>query len=181
MTNDANSLPPSRPFDVNRWSDYPELNNCLTALVSELEQHEDRERQRDAEEKKRFREAVRYLVLDLYVAWKTDPGLVIAIPLGNRTYTTKSRYKELFLHWSSFKAAFNTLVEAGYISVVLNGFRDHETGIGRTTRIRATDQLIRLLTERAGLCIPRISARVSEREVVILRGQKRKNSKGSIA
>jgi hypothetical protein len=27
----------SRPFDVNRWSDYPELSNCLTSLVAELD------------------------------------------------------------------------------------------------------------------------------------------------
>ena len=181
MTDDTNALPPSRPFDVNRWSDYPELNDCLTALVNELNQLENRQRQRNSDEKKNFREAVRYIVLDLYVAWKTDPELAVAIPLGNRVYTTEGRYRALFLHWSSFKAAYDKLVEADYISVVLNGFHDHETRIGRTTRIRATDKLIRLLTQRAALSIPRISSRASEREVIILRGEKSKSSKGNAA
>lgn len=175
MTDDTNALPPSRPFDVNRWSEYPELNNCLTALIKELEQLENRQRQRNPDQKKKLREAVRCLILDLYVAWKTDPNLVIAISLSNGTYATESRYRALFLYWKSFKAAYGMLVEAGYISVVLNGFHDHETGIGRMTRIRATDKLISLLTQRAALSIPRISSRVSEREVIILRGEKPKN------
>lgn len=181
MTDHTNAPPPSRPFDVNRWSDYPELNNCLTALIKELEQLENRQRQRDADQKRKLRDAVRCLILDLYVAWKTDPKLVIAISLSNGTYATESRYRALFLYWKSFKAAYDMLVEAGYVSVVLNGFHDRETGIGRMTRIRATDKLIRLLTQRAALSIPRISSRVSEREVIILRGEKPKDSKGKAA
>lgn len=179
IDNGAELIPASRPFDVNRWSDYPELQNCLTSLVAELENLESRQRRRRNEERKKFREAARCLVLDLYVAWKTDPELTIAIPLGNRPYTTESRYKALFLHWSSFKAAYSMLVEAGYISVVLSGFYDSQTGVGRTTRIRATEKLIRLLTQRAALSIPRISSRVSEREIIILRGEKPKNSKAA--
>src|SRR5687767_11500593 len=85
----------SRPFDVHRWSDYPELRNCLTELIRELEGLESRGRQRGEGERKKFREAVRTLVLDLYVAWKTDPNLLVGIPLSNRSYTTKSRYQAL--------------------------------------------------------------------------------------
>ena len=175
------SRPPSRPFDVHRWSDYKELDNCLTALVGELEQLEGRQRRRSAGEKKHFREAIRCLVLDLYVAWKTDPELLVAVPLGNRSYTTKSRYRALFLHWSSFNSAYDALVQAGYIAIVLKGYKDRETGIGRITRIRGTEKLIHLLTQRAALTIPHIARRLSEHEVIILRGQKPTGSKGRAA
>lgn len=171
----APSMALSRPFDVHRWSDYPELQNCLTQLIRELEALEaPRERKRGEGQRKKFREALRCLVLDLYVAWKTEPDLAIGIPLANDKYTANSRYRALFLHWSSFKAAYDLLVAAGYIVVVMRHFHDPRTGIGRTTRIRATNKLIRLLTEEAQLTIPSITSRTSEREVIILRGEKPK-------
>jgi cytidylate kinase len=55
----------SRPLDVHRWSDYPELNSCLSALANEIEEREGRDRRRAAQEAKRFKDALRILVLDL--------------------------------------------------------------------------------------------------------------------
>ena len=164
----------SRPFDVNRWSDYPELTNCLTALVDELEALESRKRLRGADERKKLREAVRALVLDLYVAWKTDPNLLVGISLSNRSYTTKSRYRALFLHWSSFRAGFDRLVQAGYIKEVKAGFHDPRSGVGRNTRIRATQKLIGLLTDTARLTLPRIRSRDSGTEIIVLRDTSKK-------
>lgn len=163
----------SRPFDVHRWSDYPELTVCLSQLVCELESIEGRARQRGNDDSKRFRDAVRCLVLDLYVAWKTDPDLLVAIQLGNSHYTKTTRYRALFLRWSSFKAAYDLLLQAGYIDVVLAGFNDPRTGVGRTTRIKATEKLIELLTN-VRLTIPRIWTRAQGVESIILRdGDKR--------
>lgn len=159
----------SRPFDVNRWSDYPELNNCLTSLVTELEAQESRERKRGTSERKKLREAVRALVLDLYVAWKTDPKLLVGVPLSNRSYTTKSRYRALFLHWSSFRSAYYLLLEVGYIDEVQAGFHDPRSGVGRNTRIRATQKLIDLLTGTARLTLPRVRSRDSGTEIIELR------------
>ena len=51
----ASPVAVSRPFDVNRWSDYPELNNCLTVLVHEIEGGEGRRRNRSDKDAKRFR------------------------------------------------------------------------------------------------------------------------------
>jgi hypothetical protein len=158
----------SRPFDVHRWSDYPELAACLSELVRELESLESRQRQRGDDDSKRFRDAVRCLVLDLYVAWKTHPDLLVAIQLGNNHYTKKTRYRALFLKWSSFKAAYDLLLQAGYINLVLAGFNDPLTGIGRTTRIKATPKLIERLTN-VRLTIPRISTRTQGIESIILR------------
>lgn len=169
MADAQTSSPPSRPFDVHRWSDYPELDNCLTALVGELEQLEVRDRPRKTDEKKKFREAIRCLVLDLYVAWKTDPELLVGISLGNRSYTTKSRYQALFLRWSSFRTAYLLLLEAGYIDHILAGFNDPRSGVGRNTRIRATQKLIDLLTKGAKLTLPRIFTREEGREIIELR------------
>lgn len=163
----------SRPFDVHRWSDYPELSACLGELVRELEGLESRQRQRGAGDSKRFREAVRSLALDLYVAWKTTPDLLVAIHLSNNHYTKQTRYRALFLKWSTFKAAYDLMLKAGYIDLVLPGFNDRRTGIGRTTRIKATQQLIDRLTT-ARLTIPRIWSRTHGVESIILRDSDKK-------
>lgn len=161
--------PNSRPFDVHRWSDYPELSNCLSSLVDELEGYENRVRRRGDGQSKKFREAIRCLVLDLFVAWKTDPDLTIGISLGNSSYTDTSRYRALFIHWSSFIQAYRLLVQAGYIEVVHNGFHGPEAGTGRVTRIKATEHLIRTLTDKSQLTIPWISTRTDDMEIIILR------------
>ncbi|HLP70893.1 MAG TPA: hypothetical protein VK181_25570 [Rhizobium sp.] len=164
----------SRPFDVHRWSDYPELRSCLTELVHELESRENRKRLRGDDERKKFREAVRVLVLDLYVAWKADPKLLVGISLANRSYTKRSRYRALFLHWSSFRAAYYLLVQAGYIDEVKAGFHDPRSGVGRNTRIRATQKLIDLLTVDAGLTLPRVLIREDGTEIIELRDAHKK-------
>lgn len=164
----------SRPLDVHRWSDYPELNDCLTELVCELEKSEGRQRQRNPEQAKRFRDAVRCLVLDMYVAWATDPELEIGINLGNRQYTRVTRYRSLFIRWSSFIDAFNALVECGYIRKLRRGFHDDKTGIGRVTRIAATERLIHMLADKARLSVPAIRPRVDGMEVILLRDNSKK-------
>lgn len=164
--------PLSRPFDVHRWSDYPELNNCLDVLVSELEGLEGRERGRREKDRARFRDAVRCLVLDMYVAWKTDPELAVGVPLGNVHYTRKGRYQALFLKYSSFTAAFGLLVQAGYLTKLKDGFNDPRSGIGRNTRVCATEKLIQLLTGPARLSVPRVSRRHWDEEVIVLRGER---------
>ncbi|CAN7356131.1 hypothetical protein LJR231_002064 [Phyllobacterium sp. LjRoot231] len=166
--------PVSRPLDVHRWSDYRELNDCLTELVTELEAREQRQRKRKGDDAKRFREAVRCLVLDLYVAWKTDPELEVSIHLDNGHYSRRTRYRSLFIKWSSFTAAYYALVAVGYIRVVRPGFHDRKTGIGRVTRIAATERLIQLLTDQACLNIPAISSRLDDMEVILLRDSSKK-------
>lgn len=59
----------SRPLDVHRWTDHPELVSCLGKLRLEIEATEERQRERPAAIAKKFHDALRCLVLDLYVAW----------------------------------------------------------------------------------------------------------------
>lgn len=159
----------SRPFDVHRWSDYRELNDCLDLLVTELDGLDQRQRKRSPKDRKSFRDAVRCLVLDLYVAWKTDPALEIGISLSNAQYTRESRYRALFIKWTSFKKAFDGLERSDYLVRTKKGFNDRRTGIGRTTRIKSTKRLIELLTEKAELTIPFVQQRVADVETILLR------------
>jgi hypothetical protein len=140
--------------------------------VSELEGLEGRERKRGPKEQTRFRDAVRCLVLDLYVAWKIDPELVVGISLSNSDYTAQSRYRAIFIWWSSFKAAYELLDQTDYIEVVKHGFNDPRSGKGRVTRIRATKKLIQRLTGPTQMKLTRISRRYWDEQVIILRAKK---------
>lgn len=167
----------SRPLDVHRWSDYPELNGCLTLLVQEIDTRAARQRARKADSAKSLRNAVRSLVLDLYVAWMTDPELELGVPLSNRAFNSNSRYRALFLKYEGFVTAYRGLRDLGYLDELRIGFNDRRAG-GRSfvTRARATPKLISLLTNTAELSLPRLSKRAGEgaAELIIKRDENKK-------
>ena len=169
----------SRPLDVHRWSDYPELNDCLTKLVADIEGSETRARRRSAVAAKRFRDAVRCLVLDLYVAWSADPESVVGVALGKDNFKRGTRYDALFLTYDAFHPAFIGLVELGYVQRVQRGFHDPRTGKGFVTRVRATLKLIELLIGQGRLTMARLSHRTDKdaKEVIILRDRDHNDDK----
>ena len=79
----------SRPLDVHRWSDYPEANTFVDKMYTSLPFINGNKKIR----KKHFK----VLLLDLYVAWCTDPNLKLAISRDNNSYVSKSRYNELHI------------------------------------------------------------------------------------
>ncbi|MEQ9071545.1 MAG: hypothetical protein RLO18_32720, partial [Gimesia chilikensis] len=167
----------SRPLDVHRWADYPELNDCLSGLMTQIDTLGLRQRARKAESTKRLRNAVRSLVLDLYVAWKTDPQIEVGVSLSNRAFTQKSRYRALFLKYEGFTTAYRGLKELGYLEELRIGFNDPRSGKSFVTRARATPRLITLLTESAELSIPRIRSGSNDfaAETIILRDCEKRN------
>lgn len=162
----------SRPLNVGRWSEFPELNNCLGDVAAEIEAQEHRQRSRKAGDAKRFRAALRTLVLDLYVAWWTDPALQIAIPLRSGAFNPGTRYDALFLKYKPFKAAFDGLKKLGYLTVDKPGNFDRTKGKGYRTRVRATPKLIAKLVSGTRLNLPHIG-RNPEEEVIILKDTKK--------
>ncbi len=163
----------SRPFDVHRWTDHPELNNCVTSLRDEVEAIEGRQRARNKNAAKKFREAIRCIVLDLYVGWKSDPGLQISIAFGANYFTPKTRYDAFYLSYRPFKAAFDGLKKLGYLTIDKKGYHDASTGTGKVTRIRATESLINRLTG-AGASIVAIIRDQREETIILKDGGKKK-------
>lgn len=159
---------PSRQFDVWRWSDYPELNNCLDKLIAEIESHEGRKRRRTGDEAKRFRVALRALVLDIYVAWKSDPEPQVAISLRSSDFNPGNRYHALFLKYKPLKAAFEGLRDLGYLTVDKTGVYGRTGGKSYRTKIRATRKLIDKLTGIPHFNLPHIK-RNPEKETIVLK------------
>ena len=62
----------SRPLDVHRWSDHPEVN----AFVDRIYKEHIHQSGTNTQIKKKH---LKVVLLDLYVAWSDDPSLNIAV------------------------------------------------------------------------------------------------------
>ena len=121
----------SRPLDVHRWSEYPEVNTFVDKIYSSLPQL--------TGNKKIRKQHLKVLLLDLYLAWSVDPDLKLAISRDNNGYKAKSRYNELHISKVTPQVV-DLLGEAGLVYQA-DGFFDHDTKIGRLSRVWAAEQL----------------------------------------
>jgi hypothetical protein len=155
-------------LDVYRFADYPELNKCIRDLAIEIEGTECR-RKRSPRERKRLTDALRLIVLNLYVAHTTLPEATLGIDLDAKKYQSGSRYEKLFLTHAAVKASVNGLKAIGLIEIVKEGFRDPRSGKGFNTKIRATQALIDRLTKDGKISPTKIGRNDADRDVIELR------------
>ncbi|WP_162495051.1 hypothetical protein [Pseudophaeobacter leonis] len=86
----------SRPIDVHKWSDHPEVVQFVDRVWEEY-LPEEVIGGRGPKPKMAFRKQLRVLILDLYVAWLEDPELCIGVSMSVNAWNTNSRYNALHL------------------------------------------------------------------------------------
>jgi len=140
-TKTVQQLEYSRPLDVHKWSDYPEVNGFVNQiwdeyLASEFIEPEGPGKRAKSPSKKQFK----VLLLDLYVALKEDPELLIGLSLAKRFFKPNSRYNALHI---SFKIidVVHYLKKVGLIGMKLG------VKLGLSTRIWPTEKLQRLFQQ----------------------------------
>lgn len=89
----------SRPLDVHRWSDHPEIKALTDDIWFEITEVEGLVVVPTGNRKPLapLIKQLRVLLVDLYVAWLTDPSLSIGISRSNNSYAPKSRYNGLHI------------------------------------------------------------------------------------
>ena len=89
----------SRPLDVHRWSDHPEIKVLTDGIWMEITEIEGLVVVPAGNRKPLapLIKQLRVLLVDLYVAWLADPTLSIGISRSNNSYTPKSRYNGLHI------------------------------------------------------------------------------------
>ena len=118
MQNSDDNLPKmdrwhSTLLDVHKWSDHPELKSLSERLyidvgIDELDMSGNRKPKRKA------KDMLRVLLLDLYVKWLHDPSLSIGFPKDKMTYRVKdNRYNKVFIS-EKIIAVEAKLVNAGF-------------------------------------------------------------------
>ena len=136
----------SRPLDVHRWSDHPEVNVFVNRIYEEyIHQSGTNTNIR--------KKHLKVVLLDLYVAWSDDPDLNIAVHMSPNAYSDgsvsgkgKSRYNALNIKVSTIDVV-HLLHITGLIGLK-EGWQDPD-GKSYLTRIWAAEPLIRMFMDAA--------------------------------
>ena len=118
--NNNSSVHNSRPFDVHRWSEHPEVESFVAPLWNrfEGEQADVIVVKKGRPTKRIKRDNMKVLLLDFYVCWCEDPTRYIGIS-SNRNDWSKGRYKAIHLS-KTILDVLNWLVAEGLVDK-----RDH--------------------------------------------------------
>ena len=122
----------SRPLDVHKWSDHPEVN----AFVDKIYEEHIHLSGTNIQIKKKH---LKVVLLDLYVAWSDDPDLNIAVHMSMNAYSDgtvsgkgKSRYNALNIKVSTIDVV-HLLHASGLIGLI---------SIGNNSRFNNADYLM---------------------------------------
>ena len=97
MTTDLNPWH-SRPIDVHRWSDHPEVVDIVDQIWADyFPEHADPAKKTGPRPNTPFKNQLRVVLLDLYVAWSSDARLCIGVPMSANGWNTNSRYNAIHL------------------------------------------------------------------------------------
>lgn len=146
---DEDLIKTARQFDVHVWSEHPEINLAVRALLAEIIEYRENQLQIEVREPEKLLRNLKPIVLDLWVASAYESNPWIGIGLNERDYQVGSRYKKLFLKYDRVRQSLETLHALGYIE--RSGyFNDPTTGRGRRRRYKATLKLLNLITANIG-------------------------------
>lgn len=103
----------SKPLDVHRWSDHPEINKLVDELWLQVVEPAlgGKSNNKGKSDPKR---QLKVLLLDLYVAWLDDPTLSVEIHSNNNAYDVSARYNALYIS-RKIGDVSKLLIQAGYL------------------------------------------------------------------
>lgn len=157
----------SRPLDVHRWTDHPEL---ITVLDSVWQDHCSAlaEKGRSGPKPKQdFRYQLRVLLLDLYVAWLEDPDLSIGVSMSENDWHIWSRYNALNIS-KKIIDLIHLLHGVGLINMARGSYSGPYARTNRITRIRAAEPLRVMF--RAAKATRDDVYQIASQECIILKG-----------
>jgi hypothetical protein len=151
----------SRPLDVHRISEYPEVQRIITYLFDEMKSSG----LIGKSPKDQILKHLKVVVLDLYVAYLGDPLVYLGYPRGRDKYSKESRLGRLFLRYRPMMRVVDGLIALRYLENH-KGFQDQASGRSFLSRMRATSALINLI-ETGGVTPLMVSN--EDGEVIVLR------------
>jgi hypothetical protein len=126
----------SRPLDVHRWSDFPEVNDWVNLLWDDLLASHFPPAKAGRKAKQTEKNMFKVLLLDLYVAWLEDPDMCIGVSRTAKDYAVGSRYNALFISDKIIKILDACLTEG-----VVEQYLGSEQA-GKVTRVWPSERLI---------------------------------------
>lgn len=136
----------SRPIDVHRASDHPEIRSVIDTIWTSYFEVFDRPRRSGPKPQISYKQQLSIVILDLFVAWKTDPELNIGVPMSSNGWNTSSRYNALRLSRRIIPLV-RRAHEVGLIDLANGSYSGPYGPANRNTRIRAAAPLQQLFSE----------------------------------
>ena len=154
----VNPLFNSRPLDVHRWSEFPEVKKAVEDLYVEL-----------GFNNVNYKRILRVVLLDLYHSWRTDHTQYVTYSRGENEYRGGTRYNKLRIKYDLLINTVDALVDAGYVEQWLGQYYRNEdkSTVGFHTRMRATKMLIRCIVIHK--VKPKMISRYADEEHIVLR------------
>jgi hypothetical protein len=166
----AEELGHSRPLYPWRVGEHPEVKDVIAALFVEMEEQ--------GLVSKRYGDQLRSnltpIVLDLYVAYLSDPKLYVAYSRHKNDYGKGSRNEATILSYSHVVNSIDFLISNQYAEGTKGqNYQDEKLKYkNRLARMRATEKLIHLFKEKK--VVPRMMKRDKDEPLLILRDKKKK-------
>ncbi|MDB2618406.1 hypothetical protein N9Y22_01940, partial [Alphaproteobacteria bacterium] len=127
----------SRPLDVHRWSEHPEVNAFVDDIFNTYFKLKTNIRKKH----------LKVVLLDLYIAWRDDPTLTIGVAMSPKAYKAgKSRNNSLNIKRTTIDIV-KELEQNEFIRLL--GGKRISTQIGYVSRIWASDKLIKKFQDAA--------------------------------
>lgn len=153
----VNRFDNSRPLDVHKWSEFPEIKKAVNALATILSCNK-------AGDKKHLK----IVLLDLYHRYIEDPEGFVAYSRNRNSYTSPSRYNKLFIRYMPLLRCIDLLFKYSFIEHK-KGFQHRERGGRRQSRMRALPKLVELIEHQYGVKQNMIERKFDNAETVVLR------------
>ena len=159
----------SRPLDVHKWSEFPEVNTFINDLWGKflIPFPHHGKRKRGVQPKAKPKVQFKVLILDLFVCWAEDADQCIGVSRNRNDYlSVQSRYNRL--HISPLIIEYcDQLRELGWIELINGSYHHDDPSKNRRSRIKAAEFLVDRF-EEARFGIDAIDS-FSEREPLVLK------------
>ncbi len=138
----------SKLLDVHRFSEHPNVTHLTKQVWATCygEPESSSLKKGGVRPKASSLTQLRAILLDLFVAWDTDPELSIGVAMSNTAWSTGSRYNKIGMSRLAPKI-IHRLHEVGYISLAAGSYTVPGANSNRTTRIRAAEPLRQMFRE----------------------------------
>lgn len=140
----SNNTEYSRPFDVHKWSDFPQVKKLAGKLYNDIVDS-GFYKPGDHSANRRLKRTIRIVLIDLYAAWQEDPDLYIGYSRTNSHYSKQTRYDNIHIKKVAMLMTVDYLHKHHYIEHTI-GSKHPDAKEGRVSRMRASDELIKLFS-----------------------------------
>ena len=131
----------SRPLDVLLFSKFKVFKKAIDSIIQEIRPDLGKAFEQN---QKDYKSMTKLVVLNLFEAWNEHEDLYVGFSRNQNAYGPGTRNHRLHVKYRPLIKSIDALEQAGYLKQK-NGFQDPNTGIGRQSRMIATDKLITTL------------------------------------